>query len=816
MREVHAGVCGPHMGGHMLARKIMRNWLFLVDYGDGLLPARSEMSRVSDTRRSHSRATLRVACIDFTMAIFCVGHRHYREDFTEIFQCPHELISDRGVHFRAEVDTLVQRYGIRIIDRLAYRPQHEWGRATPYSLVYAWKAVLPVEIEMGSLRVALEQQIPETDWAQARFDQLNLLDERRLRAADHVRAYQRKMARAFKKRVKPRPLHGVDSRGRCMADGFRWKPVLRADQCGSAKELICFICLLVDTMFTLGTIRSMAHGIYCTCCISYMRAWVLIIGITCLMRDDSMSPTFPVCSHVRCHTGAYSVSGGSLWIFAEEPLLTRSARFILFDIVVIPGWVMSSAWISRVIISVGTYQICYASHRCYSRVIRTDRIHLMPLGHISSFSHGGDRSPHLLVVRRSRLVEILLAISSSLRFAAACYTGAYFPHIVSLQSGVQSRRSFTVYDIQSHHVTFFKPSPLLSFGVQSRHRFSDRRSESRSRFRRSESLSLLSFGVQSHHHYFSQFRRSESSSVFRSTFRVAFSVSAFRVVITSQFRCSEPSSLFSQFRRSESSSVFRSTFRVPSSVSAFRVVITSQFDVQSHHRHFSVSAFRAIIGFQIDIQSRILGFGVQSHHHFSVSAFRAVIGFQINVQSRVLGFGVQSRYHFSASVFRAIITTSLSFGVQSRHRFSDRRSESRSRFRRSESLSLLSFGVQSHHHYFSQFRRSESSSVFRSTFRVAFSVSAFRVVITSQFRCSEPSSLLLSVSAFRVIIGFQIDIQSPSSVSAFRVVITSQFDVQSHHHHFSVSAFRAIIGFQIDIQSRILGFSVQSRYHFSV
>ncbi|RVW21994.1 hypothetical protein CK203_109813 [Vitis vinifera] len=48
--------------------------------------------------------------------------------------------------------------------------------------------------------------IPEADWAQARFDQLNLLDERRLRAADHVRAYQRKMACAFKKRVRPRPL----------------------------------------------------------------------------------------------------------------------------------------------------------------------------------------------------------------------------------------------------------------------------------------------------------------------------------------------------------------------------------------------------------------------------------------------------------------------------------------------------------------------------------------------------------------------------------------------------------------------------------
>ena len=31
--------------------------------------------------------------------------------------------------------------------------------ATPYSLVYGMKAVLPVKIEMGSLRVALEQQI---------------------------------------------------------------------------------------------------------------------------------------------------------------------------------------------------------------------------------------------------------------------------------------------------------------------------------------------------------------------------------------------------------------------------------------------------------------------------------------------------------------------------------------------------------------------------------------------------------------------------------------------------------------------------------
>ena len=46
----------------------------------------------------------------------------------------------------------------------AYRTSFRTStRATPYSLVYGMEAVLSVEIEMGSLRVSLEQQIPEAD-----------------------------------------------------------------------------------------------------------------------------------------------------------------------------------------------------------------------------------------------------------------------------------------------------------------------------------------------------------------------------------------------------------------------------------------------------------------------------------------------------------------------------------------------------------------------------------------------------------------------------------------------------------------------------
>ena len=50
----------------------------------------------------------------------------------------------------------------------AYRSSFRTStRAMPYSLVYGMEVVLLVEIEMGSLRVAFEQQVFEAEWAQA-------------------------------------------------------------------------------------------------------------------------------------------------------------------------------------------------------------------------------------------------------------------------------------------------------------------------------------------------------------------------------------------------------------------------------------------------------------------------------------------------------------------------------------------------------------------------------------------------------------------------------------------------------------------------
>ena len=74
--------------------------------------------------------------------------------------------------------------------------------ATPFSLVYGMEAVLPIELEIPSLRVAMESQLTEVDWVKSRYKQLSLIDEKRLRAIYHVQGYQKRIARAFNKRVK--------------------------------------------------------------------------------------------------------------------------------------------------------------------------------------------------------------------------------------------------------------------------------------------------------------------------------------------------------------------------------------------------------------------------------------------------------------------------------------------------------------------------------------------------------------------------------------------------------------------------------------
>ncbi|XP_047330988.1 uncharacterized protein LOC124934495 [Impatiens glandulifera] len=170
-----------------------------------------------------------------------------RNNIISRYGVPHSMISDNGRHFQGNVLELLREFKIEHHKSSPYRPQtngvveaanknvisilkkatqtyrdwHEklpyalWGYRTtartstgetPYSLVYGMEAVQPIELELPTLRVLLESHVIEEDWLKSRYDQLSLMEDRRLDALCKTQAYQQRMTRAFNKKVKPRHL----------------------------------------------------------------------------------------------------------------------------------------------------------------------------------------------------------------------------------------------------------------------------------------------------------------------------------------------------------------------------------------------------------------------------------------------------------------------------------------------------------------------------------------------------------------------------------------------------------------------------------
>ena len=50
----------------------------------------------------------------------------------------------------------------------------------------------------------MEAKVPETKWMRVRYEQLALIDEKRMNALYHLQLYQRRVERAFNKKVRPR------------------------------------------------------------------------------------------------------------------------------------------------------------------------------------------------------------------------------------------------------------------------------------------------------------------------------------------------------------------------------------------------------------------------------------------------------------------------------------------------------------------------------------------------------------------------------------------------------------------------------------
>ncbi|XP_058198358.1 uncharacterized protein LOC131313879 [Rhododendron vialii] len=139
MEEVHEGVCGPHMSGVMLARKILRQGIDVI-------------GMVKSSALNGHRFIL-VAIDYFTKVL---------ELFEEFgIQVHHSTVYRPQTNGAVEatnknIETIIKKSAESARDWHEQLPLALWGyrtsihtstRATPYSLVYGMDAVLPIELE---------------------------------------------------------------------------------------------------------------------------------------------------------------------------------------------------------------------------------------------------------------------------------------------------------------------------------------------------------------------------------------------------------------------------------------------------------------------------------------------------------------------------------------------------------------------------------------------------------------------------------------------------------------------------------------------
>nr|XP_009592270.1 uncharacterized protein LOC104089138 [Nicotiana tomentosiformis] len=87
----------------------------------------------------------------------------------------------------------------------AYRTTYRIPKqATPYSLVYGVEAVLPLERQIPSLRLAIQEGLTDEENAWLRLGELKALDEKRLEAQPSLECYQACMSKYFNKKVRLR------------------------------------------------------------------------------------------------------------------------------------------------------------------------------------------------------------------------------------------------------------------------------------------------------------------------------------------------------------------------------------------------------------------------------------------------------------------------------------------------------------------------------------------------------------------------------------------------------------------------------------
>ncbi|CAL8084296.1 unnamed protein product [Prunus armeniaca] len=135
----------------------------------------------------------------------------------------------------------------------AYRTTYRTPiQATPYSLVYGVEVVLPLETQIPSLRMVIQEGLTDEENAKLRLQELEALDEKRLKAQQHLECYQARLSNAFNKKVRPKSFQVGD-----LVVALR-RPIITTHKTGSKFTSKWDGAYVVQEVYTSGAYKIVA------------------------------------------------------------------------------------------------------------------------------------------------------------------------------------------------------------------------------------------------------------------------------------------------------------------------------------------------------------------------------------------------------------------------------------------------------------------------------------------------------------------------------------------------------------------------------
>ncbi|XP_019166707.1 PREDICTED: uncharacterized protein LOC109162459 [Ipomoea nil] len=221
MEEAHFGVCGAHQSGSKLHFHIKRmGYYWPTMWAKAVALKEVKKENVADFIRVHI-----IYRFGIPRYILTDNDKPFDNKLMDKICKLFEFEQRNSSAYYAAANGLVEAFKktlCNLLKKVVSKSKRDWQemmeealwayrttyrtptQSTPYSLVYGVEAVLPLERQIPSLRLAIQEGLTDEDNVKLRLAELEALDEKKLQAQQSLECYQARISRAFNKRVRIR------------------------------------------------------------------------------------------------------------------------------------------------------------------------------------------------------------------------------------------------------------------------------------------------------------------------------------------------------------------------------------------------------------------------------------------------------------------------------------------------------------------------------------------------------------------------------------------------------------------------------------